>query len=475
VNNLLSCKQTIKMKNKFNLSLIAVLMAGTSALTSCSKDNDDVEEPIVDVAVEAKLSDSFFDKVAYKGAMGTVDWTTGWTSFTPNANVYGATTETLGPGIITANRTLDASKVYLLSGFVYVASGVTLTIPAGTVIRGDQASKATLVVVRGGKLIAEGTATNPIVFTSNKAVGQRGNGDWGGIILLGKSTNNNPGGVGKIEGGIDAAQADHGGKDVGDNSGILKYVRIEFPGIAYVQDNEINGLTLGSVGSGTTLDYIQVSNSGDDSFEWFGGTVNAKHLISINNVDDIFDFDNGFSGRLQFVIGQRSPVFADAAGQSNGIESDNSNTEFSSTPRTRPVISNMTIIGPSTPGSVVDVKHQNANLWRKGSKMVLANSIFIGAKWGIDIRDVETGAALTDGTSLIKNNIYQVADATKEVIVSNNSFATADLLRTYLTTNGNTFIAEAAAGALLTTPYTLIATPNFTLATGSAAATGATF
>lgn len=463
------------MKNKLNLSLIALVMAGTAALTSCSK-SDGGSEPTVEppVSTDANLTNSFFDKVAYKGAFGTADWTANWTSFTPKTNVYGATTETLS-GTISANRTLDASKVYLLSGFVYVSSGVTLTIPAGTVIRGDQISKATLVITRGGKLIAEGTATNPIVFTSNKAVGDRAPGDWGGIILLGKSINNNPGGTGIIEGGIDAAQAVHGGTDAADNSGILKYVRVEFPGIAFVKDNEINGVTFGSVGTGTTVDYVQVSYSGDDSFEWFGGTVNAKHLVSIANVDDVFDFDNGFSGKLQFLVAQRDPALADQAGQSNGIESDNSAGDFVTAPRTRPVISNMTIIGPGNAG--VDPKHEYANLWRRGSQMVLANSIFIGFRYGLDIRDKETGDALTAGTSQIKNNIYQSYEAGKDVVADGAtlSFATVDLLKTYLTTNGNVTIDATAAAALLNSPFTLTGTPVFTVKAGSAAATGAVF
>ncbi|MDO7743783.1 MAG: hypothetical protein MUP99_08420, partial [Pedobacter sp.] len=183
------------MKNKLNLSLIAALMAGTTVLSSCSKNNDSVVDPGPGVDSNESLADSFFEKVTYRGAFSTTDWTTGWTNYNPKTTVYGTATETLS-GTISANRTLDASKVYLLSNFTYIASGVTLTIPAGTVIRGDQGSKGTLVVTRGAKLIAEGTATNPIVFTSNKAVGDRAAGDWGGIIILGKATNNIPGGTG---------------------------------------------------------------------------------------------------------------------------------------------------------------------------------------------------------------------------------------------------------------------------------------
>jgi hypothetical protein len=474
------------MKNKVNLSLIAAMMAGTAIMSSCSKSDSPIVDPVIVPPTtgtsDASLADAFFDKVTYKGAFGTADWTKDWTNFDPKTTVYPATTETL-TGTISASRTLDASKVYLLQGFVYVADGVTLTIPAGTIIRGDQASKAALIVTMGAKLIAEGTASKPIVFTSNKAVGSRAPGDWGGLILLGKAKNNIPGGTGIIEGGFTSPLGNHGGTNDADNSGVLKYVRVEFPGIAFVPNSEINGVTFGSVGSGTVVDYVQVSYSGDDSFEWFGGTVNAKHLVSIANTDDVFDFDNGFSGKLQYLVGQRDPALADQAGQSNGIESDNSEKAFTTDPRTRPVISNMTLIGPGgtqlLSGGTADVKHENANLWRRGSKMVLANSIFINARYGIDIRDKETGDALTDGTSLIKNNIYQSVETGKEVMASATgggtpSFATVDLLKTYLTSKGNVFIDKTAADALLTTPLNLTA-PNFTLKAGSSAATGASF
>lgn len=460
------------MKNKLNLSLLAILVAGASVVSGCKKDGTPIEEPTKQDSNES-LADTFFDKVSYKGAFGSTDWTTNWTNFTPKVTVYAEATETL-QGTIDANRTLDATKVYKLVGFVYIKDGITLTIPAGTVIRGDKDSKGTLVVTRGAKLIAEGTAAKPIVFTSNQAVGSRAPGDWGGIIILGKSTNNIPGGTGLIEGGLTLPEGNHGGTVPADNSGILKYVRVEFPGIAYATNNEINGITFGSVGSGTTVDFVQVSYSGDDSFEWFGGTVNAKHLVSIANVDDVFDFDNGFSGKLQFLVAQRDPALADQAGQSNGIESDNSEKVFDSSPRTRPVISNMTLIGP---GSVaVDAKHEYANLWRRGSKMILANSIFIGFKFGIDIRDKETGDALTDGTSLIKNNIYQSFTAGKDAVAdgATPSFASADILKTYLTGKGNTFIDETGAAALLNAPFSLTA-PNFTVKSGSSAATGASF
>ena len=171
---------------------------------------------------------------------------------------------------ITSDMTLKATDNNLLKGFVYVTKGVTLTIEPGTVIKGEKATKGSLIVEPGGKIIAEGTAEKPIVFTSDQAAGSRAYGDWGGLILCGNApvNANEP----QIEGG---PRTVYGGDDPADNSGTLKYVRIEFAGYPLEPNKEINGLTCGGVGSGTTLEYIQVSFCGDDSYEWFGGTVNT--------------------------------------------------------------------------------------------------------------------------------------------------------------------------------------------------------
>src|SRR3990170_7390863 len=208
-------------------------------------------------------------------------------------------------GDITSNTTLTANNTYLLRDIVRVQSGATLTIEPGTVIYGENSTQGSLVVKPGGKILAEGTANNPIVFTSefNKpgSTQEPTYGDWGGIILLGNAPINVPGGTASIEGPGDS----YGGTNPDDNSGVMKYVRIEYPGIAYSLNNEINGLTFGGVGRGTTIDYIQVSYSGDDSYEWFGGTVNCKHLIAYRGWDDEFDTDFGFEGKLQYLVGLR--------------------------------------------------------------------------------------------------------------------------------------------------------------------------
>ena len=241
--------------------------------------------------------------------------------------------------VFTGKQTLKKG-VYLLKGWVYIGEGAELTIEPGTIIKGDKTTKATLIAERGGKLIAKGTATEPIIFTSAQQAGKRRPGDWGGVILCGKAKNNKT--EMQIEGG---PRTKHGGEDDADNSGVLSYVRIEFAGYPYQADKEINGLTLGSVGSGTQIDHIQVSYCNDDSYEWFGGTVNCKYLIAYKGWDDDFDTDNGFSGKVQFGLSVRDSRIADGS-QSNGFESDNNADGADVTPLTSATFSNITFVGP---------------------------------------------------------------------------------------------------------------------------------
>ncbi|MEG0499176.1 MAG: hypothetical protein RR522_04805, partial [Alistipes sp.] len=229
---------------------------------------------------------------------------------------------------------------YTLHSWVYVPAGAELYIEPGTIIKGMYDTDASLIVMPGGKLYARGTKNTPIVFTSDRVKGQRKPGDWGGLILLGKARNNM--GQMTIEGG---PQVKHGGNDDQDSSGELSYVRVEFAGTPYATDQEINGITFGSVGSGTVLHHVQVSYSGDDSFEWFGGAVNAKYLVAYRGWDDDFDTDNGFSGKIQFCLGVRHPRIADQS-VSNGFESDNNGEGSATTPRTQCVFSNVTFVGP---------------------------------------------------------------------------------------------------------------------------------
>ena len=344
---------------------------------------------------QSTINDPFFDKVAFRGAFGTsTDWTAGWANWNPQSTVYGTPTVTVS-GELTSSTTWTSNNVYLIQGFYYVRDGVTLTIQPGTVIRGDKDTKGTLLIERGAKLMAEGTASQPIVFTSNIAAGSRAYGDWGGIIICGKAKNNQGNDV-LIEGGVNAY---YGGQDDEDNSGTLKYVRLEFPGIAFSPNNEINGLTMGSVGSGTTIDYVQISYSGDDSFEWFGGTVNAKHLIAHRGWDDDFDTDFGFTGKIQFAVSLRDPDIADISG-SNSFESDNDAAGSTFTPRTHPIFCNVSSFGPkATPSTTINSNYKRAMHLRRSTRTSVFNSIFSGWNTGLFI-DGNNSQADADGDVL---------------------------------------------------------------------------
>lgn len=320
--------------------------------------------------------------------------------------VTGVKLDTL-KGNITANLTLAGSSTqkYILKGFVYVKSGVTLTINPGTIVFGDKASKGTLIIERGGKLVAEGTASQPIVFTSNQAVGARDYGDWGGIIICGKAAVNLPGGEGTVEGGTGALFGGALTPDDADNSGTLKYVRIEFPGIPLQPNQEINGLTLAGVGSGTTIDYIQVSYSGDDSYEWFGGAVNAKHIIAHRGWDDDFDTDNGYKGKVQFAVSLRDPAIADQSG-SNGFESDNDATGTGATPATHPIFSNVSVFGPYCNPSISanNLYKRSAHL-RRNTQTCIYNSVMAGYPVGLLIDASTTEANATNADLQFRNNV----------------------------------------------------------------------
>lgn len=256
---------------------------------------------------------------------------------------------------------------YLLKGWVYITDGSELTIEPGTVVRGDKATKAALIVEPGGKLWAKGSAQSPIVFTSAQSPGSRRPGDWGGLILCGKARNNQ--GSMAIEGG---PRTTHGGADDNDCSGALSYVRVEFAGYPFAPDQEINGITFGSVGRLTQIDHLQVSYSNDDSYEWFGGCADAKYLIAYHGWDDDFDTDNGFSGRIQFCYGVRNPRIADQS-VSNGFESDNCADAATKEPFTSCVFSNVTFVGPR-----VDPAFQNTSDYITGGDMNPNNGSKLG-------------------------------------------------------------------------------------------------
>jgi hypothetical protein len=493
-----------------------------------------------------------FIPTTYVGALSSdasADWTAGWSNFDPKNTVYANPTDTTtlngmlsslsvpGELNITTTLTLDANKTYLLKGFVVVRSGGKLVIPAGTVIRcaaninSNPKNYASVIVERGGKIESNGTAAKPVVFTSAKAVGSRERGDWGGIVLAGKSVHNLLNGTDnnnvQMEGfnnvSFDNGLAKFGGTDPEDNSGVVTYTRIEFGGLAFETNKEINGLTLGAVGRATILNNIQVSFSNDDSFEWFGGTVNSSNLIAWKGTDDDFDTDNGYSGLSQFGLAVRDTSYFDqtyalpsGASTSEGFESDNEATGTANVrPYTNCIFSNFTMVGPvpvggtyaTLPKTAQAAFRRGARIRRNSSQRVV-NSIFMGYR----------NFLMVDGDSCVRNtnhpgalNLVKPNTAVdvkiKQISFANNlivNTAAAYTSTTDTTANGLVEVARAkgsadklsalngwvksagvlannvnpvafTAGTVLVNPSAYSTTPNFRPVSSSPALSGAAF
>ncbi|WP_088655539.1 hypothetical protein [Geofilum rhodophaeum] len=321
-----------------------------------------------------------------------------------------------GNGIGTTTWTAD--KNYLISGQVYVNDGQTLTIEPGTIIRAKtgQGEKASaLIVARGGKIIANGTAQNPIIFTVEGddlqgSVPIESNGLWGGVIILGHAPVNATDNENYIEGiPFGELRATYGGNQPEDNSGSLRYVSIRHGGTHLSAGNEINGLTLGGVGNGTTLEYIEVISNRDDGFEFFGGNVNARYLVSAYNGDDAFDFDLGYKGHLQHLVGiQGLKVEEDINDPALLIEL----SDREGYPQTRPILVNGTFIGKGPSAN-------NAMLrFDKSASGHILNSIFIGSSYGLQI---EYKGQASDSYQLFVNKNLQINNNLFHHVANNSS------------------------------------------------------
>jgi len=322
-------------------------------------------------------------------------------------------------GRINADTVLRKKNSYILKGLVYMVGNHTMTIEPGTVIKGSfsGADVAALVITRGSKIVAPGTASEPIIFTS--AAPNPQSGDWGGIVICGKApintSFNGTAGLFQVEGGIDNANGDGlaGSGDAAvpaaisnDNSGTLSYVRIEYAGYAFQPDKEVNSLTLAGVGSGTTIDHVQVAYAKDDAFEWFGGTVNAKYLIAYKTQDDDFDTDNGYSGKVQFGLIIRDSLIADIS-NSEAFESDNNASGTTASPKTTAIFSNITAIGPrATLSNVGSSLYRGGAHIRRNSGIAIFNTIFLGWPRGVEL-DAGTGNSVAlnveDSTIRLRN------------------------------------------------------------------------
>jgi len=292
-------------------------------------------------------------------------------------------------GEITGTENWTSTYYYVLRGAVFVEEGATLNIAAGTRVIGEAGSVGTLIVKRGGRLNAIGTRTAPIVFTSDQAVGNRARGDWGGIILNGRAPVNLEGGQGAGEGDTGV----YGGNNPNDTSGTMRYVRVEFAGVEFSPDNELNGIAFQGVGRGGFYEYIQVHMNRDDAFEWFGGTADIKYAVASNAADDSFDWTFGWSGRAQFIAITQRGDDAD-----NGIEADNNEFNNNLLPRSNPQIYNMTLCGD--PDRVEGGEGPRGANFRRGTAFTLRNFLVTGFKnVGFQISDTSTSAQVDNGTS----------------------------------------------------------------------------
>jgi hypothetical protein len=361
-------------------------------------------------------------------------------------------------GVISASTTWTKNYKYRLRGYVYVENGVTLTIEAGTQIVSNKDSAGVLVITRGGKIQAEGTSSAPIVFTSAET--SPAPGDLGGVIIAGSAPGN--GNHAKIEGGVDSKYELFGGTNSADNSGVIKYWRIEYAGKAVNPGDEVNGLSLYGVGNGTTIDYVEIVRGLDDAFEFFGGTVNCKHLIAYNSADDDYDMDDGFAGMIQFAVSIKDPRFTDPKGTtgdvSNNFEVDNVNPAngflLSRAPITFPVLSNFTAIGPNNAAGT-SADYGWGMRWRRGTKFILANSVVLGGqKGGFRLQEDSTIAYHQRGSSAFYNSYVHTA------------LGLAVDVQTGLTIPGLTYDAASVTARLTGTYFTQIVTDVATLKLG---------
>jgi hypothetical protein len=344
-------------------------------------------------------------------------------------NVPSTTTLT---GNINTTTTLTSDKVWTLKGYVYVTDGAKLIIQPGTTIVSDVAEKGALCIERGSQIIAEGTQSKPIVFTSGRPEGQRSPGDWGGIVILGRAkTNRSSEPI--IEGGIGRP---YGGTNDSDNSGVMRYVRIEYAGIAALPNSEINALTLGGVGNGTILENIQTIYANDDAFEFFGGTVNGKNLYAFATADDDFDFDFGYTGTITNGVAKRDPQFVDSGDAGNGVECDNDGTGSAAQPYTHPKLFNMILVGPNV--STALANHNLGLRFRRSTQFTMKNSVVWGwMKGGLSLESNETAQFVKDGVSVFENNSVGTFNPTLNFISKATTILTSEQLKTLALSKSN--------------------------------------
>ena len=489
-NSVMACTNGENFKDAGDFDLgtwfqTASTNADNQVLTSILIDQNGVPDsnsPLIaaNAGQDTSSVDAFFDAAAYVGAFdGTNDWRRGWafgfgggivteqptTQACPNGTTAitpadGSTQTCQISGRITSDMTLTANNLYALDGAVFVGGdktdSATLTIEAGTKIFGRSGNDY-LVVSRDSQIQANGTAASPITFTSAQDImpsGTTAPGQWGGLVLLGNAQSNRCPDDGsacalQVEGVQEGAV--FGGTDDTDSSGTLRYVVVKHAGFEIAPDNELNGITFGGVGSGTTVEFIQVHENADDGIEFFGGTVNAKYVVLTSNQDDSVDWDNGFRGNLQYVLVKHNP---DNSQANRAIEADNDGSNPTDTPQSNPTIANMTIIGNGF--DTADTDSEGVYL-REGTKAQLYNFVVTGPAAMGECLELEAGATVDQalaGDTVISNSVFACSENFKDTEdSSSNAF---DLSNWVLSASGNAANSEAAnQGAVLNGIFTI--------------------
>lgn len=291
-------------------------------------------------------------------------------------------------GELKENRTLEKGKTYNLTGGYHVKSGAVLTIEEGvTIVAKNDDIVDYILIEQGAKINAQGTATNPIIMTSEK----KSAGAWGGLHVCGKAPINVTSGVSKSEIG----DAIYGGTDVADNSGIMRYIRIEYAGYAFSEEKEGNGFTFYGVGNGTIAEYLQAYQGSDDGFEWFGGTLNVKYLVSTSNSDDSFDWTEGWCGKGQFLVAYQEDMSTLGYDCDALIEADNNSKDATATPISHPVLANITLVGNNSADGKRGIR------LRAGTHVSLYNVLVKGKPKSLTTQTPETESSLVNGTSIL--------------------------------------------------------------------------
>lgn len=339
-------------------------------------------------------------------------------------------------GNITANATLTSGSSYKLSGGLHVKAGNTLTIEPGvTVVAVDDDAPDYILIEQGAKIDAQGTASNPIVMTSEL----KKSGAWGGIHICGRAhTNAGEGVLSEI------GNAPYGGSDDSDNSGTLRYIRLEYTGFALDEEHEANGISFYGVGNGTTVEYVQAYKGSDDGFEFFGGSVNVKHMVVTDCTDDSFDWTEGWNGRGQFLVAYQSgEEECDCL-----MECDNNGNNFDATPVAHPILSNLTLVGDNSANNTRGIR------LRAGTQAEIYNSIITGKAKCITLETEQTEQALLSGTSKLQHIAMSSDLDSENGIYTAEMFAVATGNSTdYVNALANDYVGTLSGGVTPDDPF----------------------